>query len=179
MHRLWTLAVCALLAVVGCGDDPVPPPENPPPAWITPAAPADVIPELARAVMALDEPRLARLYAGPETGLVFLHTPATGDPWGYAEEMRRWHWLLESLQSASVATTLLRPFEARTDLGLDPNIWRAWESPYVTASLFDLQGPTDYQVESRASYVIVEDLAIAPGSEGKFRIYLQEDIAVP
>jgi hypothetical protein len=176
--RLWTLAACVLFTFSGCGDDPVPPTESPP-LWNTPAAPEDVIPELARAVMGLDEPRLARLYASPETGLVFLHFPTAGAPWGYAEELRRWHELFGSLQSASVATALDRPFVERTDLGLDPNRWRAWGSSYQTQSVFDLRGPTDYTVDGRSIFIVVEDVSIQQGAEGKFRLYRQEDLGIP
>ena len=133
-----------------------------------------------------------------------LSDPPTGEDvsWGYAEEMRIQrrmfrpqylqpgetpvppeHWL----QSVDITLTPTREFVERPDLyrsdsnpgGLDPGKWSATEAIYTTYVFFQLAGDTDYRVDGRANFVVIEDKTKTNGDPGKWLIYRWEDLGGP
>ena len=72
-----------------------------------------------------------------------------------------------------------RPDLYRSDVnpnGLDPAHWRAADAQYHAYVFFKTQGQTDYQVNGRANFVVVEDLRKQVGQARKFLIYRWEDL---
>jgi hypothetical protein len=72
----------------------------------------------------------------------------------------------------------------RTDLyrsdvnpqGLDPGRWRATEAEHHADVLWRTQGYSDYRVNGRVNFVVVEDLHKETGAARKFLIYRWEDL---
>ncbi|MFQ5600847.1 MAG: hypothetical protein ACE5G2_09870 [Candidatus Krumholzibacteriia bacterium] len=60
--------------------------------------------------------------------------------------------------------------------GLDPERWRATEATYRTSVFFDTLGEPDYQVEGRASFVVIDEGARSVGDPLKYHIYVWEDL---
>ena len=79
------------------------------------------------------------------------------------------------LASITINLTQMVEFQPRTDLGLDPTKWEATEARYGTHVLFDLQGPTDYEVNGEADFIVINDLSKAAGEERKFMLYRWTD----
>jgi hypothetical protein len=130
-----------------------------------------------------------------------LSDPApTGETsWGYTEETRIHRRMFKPqdplpgetpvpadlwLQSVDITLTPQGEFTERADLyqspsnpqGLDPAHWTATEATYGTYVFFQLAGSTDYQVNGRANYVVIEDKTKANGDPGKWLIYRWEDL---
>jgi len=88
------------------------------------------------------------------------------------------------LQSITITLQQNNPFAERPDLyksptnpdGLDSNVWKATESVYQANLLFDTQSPTDYRVDGKANFVVIENLTKASGEDRKFLIYRWEDL---
>jgi hypothetical protein len=60
--------------------------------------------------------------------------------------------------------------------GLNPARYKVTDAQYHTYVLFATQGPTSYQVNGRANFVVVEDLHKTVGENRKFLIYRWEDL---
>jgi hypothetical protein len=84
------------------------------------------------------------------------------------------------LQAVDITLTPRSEFVKRPDLyrsvsnpdGLDPARWRATEATYGTFVLFQLAGSTDYQVEARAAFVVIEEEAkLHVNDPGKWLLY--------
>jgi hypothetical protein len=60
--------------------------------------------------------------------------------------------------------------------GLDPRRWVATEALHNAYVFFKMSGDTDYQVNCRCNFVVLEDLRRQPGQERKFLFYRWEDL---
>jgi hypothetical protein len=88
------------------------------------------------------------------------------------------------LQSITITLTPTASFTERPDLyksptnpdGLDSNVWKAQECNYHAVLFFDTQSTTDYRVDGRANFVVIENLSKASGEDRKFLIYRWEDL---
>jgi hypothetical protein len=60
--------------------------------------------------------------------------------------------------------------------GLDPARWRAEEAVYEHFVLLDVHGATDYLVEGRCRYVVLEDLSVPKGWKGEFTLLRWEEL---
>jgi hypothetical protein len=122
--------------------------------------------------------------------------------WGYTEEVRIHQRMFHPdepppgdspvpadlwLQNVVITLTHTENFTERVDLysdnggldgKLDADIWRASDAVYDTYALFDMEG-TDYKVEGRANFIVIEDKTKSIGDAGKFLIYIWEDIQAP
>jgi hypothetical protein len=128
----------------------------------------------------------------------FLNEPE-GANWNLAEELRIHRRMFkpedplphetpvpEDLWLASIDIQLVAQTDwtERWDLyrsganptGLDPNHWRATDAQYAADVFFHMQGQTDYQVDGRCNFVVIEDLHKLAGQERKFLIYRWEDL---
>jgi hypothetical protein len=87
-------------------------------------------------------------------------------------------WLVD----VSISLSLQNEFTERTDLyienggELDHDRWNAFEGQYHAVIFFDTQSDTDYRVDGRANFVVIEDKTKASGTAGKFLIYRWEDL---
>jgi hypothetical protein len=90
----------------------------------------------------------------------------------------------------SISITLNRvssEWEERTDLyatpaepeGLDSDRWKAVGAEWHADIFFDTQSETDYRVDGKSYFVVVEDLSKNVGDERKFLIYRWEDLSTP
>jgi hypothetical protein len=90
------------------------------------------------------------------------------------------NWLV----SVDISLTLQTDFVERTDIyrspsnpdGIDGARWTATEATYGTYVLFQLAGITDYQVDGRANFVVIEDKTKTNADPGKWLIYRWEDL---
>jgi hypothetical protein len=197
--RLLLLCVAATaLVVAGCEDDPVVPPEPPPID-----SPEDLIQTLSRAYQQRDPDLFASILANDTSHnaeFLFLLSDPTPDnetQWGYVEEARIHQRMFRPhapppgdppvppeiwLQSLTITLTLEAEFAERTDLYtseggyLDRAKWRANSATYSTYLLFELAGDTDYRIEGRADFVVIDDLEKDTGDPGKFLILIWEDL---
>jgi hypothetical protein len=195
LHRA-ALAAAALLFVVGlgCGADEVtsPPPPPPPPL----ASPAEVIEHLRAAYVALDYAGFAALFPADGRGVDYTFILDEPDPvrgeqdWGLAEELEVHRRMFDPthplegenpvpaalwVKSIAMSLTPSRDFEERPDFGLAPP-WRAWEAAYHPNFTLDLAGSTDYHLDGRVNFIVIEDTSLPAGSQGKFFIYRWEDL---
>ena len=89
------------------------------------------------------------------------------------------------LQEVSITLIKTSDFEERTDLyqgnggTLDPARWRATDAEYQAILFFQTAGETDYSVDGRANFVVINDLSKAEGTDRKFLIYRWEDLGAP
>jgi hypothetical protein len=60
--------------------------------------------------------------------------------------------------------------------GLDGLRWKATGARYLCYVLFTTQGPTNYQINAPADFVVIEDLAKNVGSDRKFLLYRWDDL---
>jgi len=75
----------------------------------------------------------------------------------------------------------------RTDLyktptnpnGLDSERWKAGEAEFHADILFETQGDTDYRVDGRQNFIVIEDRVKAAGDARKYLIYRWEDLDPP
>jgi len=190
------------LIVLGCRDPAKPPRVEPQPT--VPILPEELIQELATVYQQRDYLAFENLF--PNAGdnapyLYFLSEPLPNGQtnWDVTEELRIHRRMFNPenplpgetpvpqalwLQSISITLTQTNPFAERSDLyqsptnpdGLDPNVWKAIESVYVANLFFDTQTTTDYRVDGRANFVVIENLAKASGEDRKFLIYRWEDL---
>jgi hypothetical protein len=72
----------------------------------------------------------------------------------------------------------------RTDLyhsagnptGLDASRWRATEAEFHADILFETQGDTDYRIDSRTSFIVIQDLGKPVGATRRYLIYRWEEL---
>jgi hypothetical protein len=198
LPRSLALALVLVLPALGsgCVFSPKTAPE-PPPVVIKPAeSPEQLIDNLRLAYLNRDIVLFTSLFPPDGVGVDYSFIlnapdPVTGDTdWGRTEELKVHRRMFDPenpqpgesqvpteywLQSISMSLTPIRAFEVRTGLGLPPK-WKAWEGQYHPNITFDLQGPTDYNVDGRANFLVIEDTELATGTEGKFLIYRWEDL---
>jgi hypothetical protein len=60
--------------------------------------------------------------------------------------------------------------------GLDPTRWRATEAMYNAYVFWHMAGQTDYMVDGRQNFVVIEDLQQTAGEDRKFLLYRWEDL---
>ena len=198
--------LCLVLGIalgsVGCHEKSVVCPAVPYPGVTSEQA---LIKNLESVYRKRDYEKFTTLFSNPTLGqpayLFLLSDPAPGGEtsWGYAEEMRIHRRMFEPqnvlpgetpvppgnwLVSIDISLTLQTDFVERTDLylspsnpqGLDPARWKATEATYGTYVLFQLAGTTDYQVDGRANFVVIQDKTRANGDAWKWLIYRWEDV---
>lgn len=172
-------------------------------ARIVPASPAELVAALQTAYQSRDFALLSALLSdapGAQFEFEGVTPPAPpANSWGREEE-RRIHlrmfdpaaippgdaplpaelWM-SSIDASFVQTS---PFVDRPDLyrdplgnraGLDPSRWRAHAAEFATIAFFETQGETDYRVDARVLFVVIEDLAPGAGPAKKFRLYRWEE----
>jgi hypothetical protein len=195
------LAVLGLV-LIGC-DKRTPVQVKPPPQGFDSAT--ALIRGLEVAYRQRNYEKFTNLFTNPTVGqpvyLFLLSDPApTGETsWGFTEEMRieRRMFIPQNplpgetgvpydlwLQSVDITLTPQGDFVDRPDLylssnnpnGLDPARWTATEATYGTYVFFQLAGSTDYQVNGRANFVVIEDKTKSNGDVGKWLIYRWEDL---
>jgi hypothetical protein len=90
----------------------------------------------------------------------------------------------------SITITLNRvssEWEERADLyatpaepeGLDPELWKPVGAEYQADVLFDTQSETDYRVDARQSFVVLDRRDRLEGVPGKFSLYRWEELGWP
>lgn len=160
---------------------------------------AEVIGKLSLAYQLMDQDRFDALLH-PDYQFR-LNAPADDgtEYWGAAEETHIHHRMLHPagipaieplpvdlwLVSIDLTMTQVTPFDPRPQYdvdpvrnpgGLDPSHWEARGADYSTTVFFETQGDTDYRVESRAEFVIANDLTKAVGDPRKFLLYRWNDL---
>jgi len=63
--------------------------------------------------------------------------------------------------------------------GLDSAKWKATEAEFHADILFETQGQTDYRVDSRENFIVIQDLDKSAGAPRRFLIYRWEDLDPP
>jgi hypothetical protein len=134
----------------------------------------------------------------------FLNAPVNGiTSWDATEELRIHRRMFNpedplpgeppvsvDLWPVTISIELTRTASAwveRTDLyrspgnpeGLDSAKWKASEAEFHADVLWELQGDTDYRIDGRQNFIVIEDLTKAPGEERKYLIYRWEDLDPP
>jgi hypothetical protein len=172
-------------------------------SWPCPIAdsPGELISKLASAYQTRNYDRFRSFFSTAGDGAPYLYSvdDSAGTTWDVGEELRlhrRMFWpedplpgetpvrqdlwfvcidiYLEPQTDWSLAPQYYR--SAGNPGGLDPARWRAFAARYRTYVLFDLQGPTDYQVNGGATFVVIEDLTMEVCTDGKFLLYRWEDL---
>jgi hypothetical protein len=128
----------------------------------------------------------------------FLNEPA-GANWDLTEELRIHRRMFEPqhpvpgespvpqdlwLLNIEIQLVPQKQWTERPDLyrspgnptGLDPARWRVTEAMYNAYVFWHTQGQTDYQVNSRQNFVVVEDRRRSPGEARKFLLYRWEEL---
>jgi len=196
----WLVLPLALICLIqpACDDSepfvPVPAPIDSPDKLIQTLARAyaERRPELFASILAND--------ADHQAEYLFLlsdPTPENETQWGHAEETRIHRRMFDPahpdpgdtavppaiwLQNLTITLTLEGEFTERTDLYtaqggyLDRAKWKATAATYSAFILFELAGDTDYRVEGRANFVVLEDLEKPIGDAGKFLLLIWEDL---
>ena len=131
----------------------------------------------------------------------FLNEPVNGvSNWDLTEELRIHRRMFKpedplpgedevppDLWLVSITINLSRTavnWVERTDLyktptnpeGLDSAKWKASEAEFHADILFELQGDTDYRVDGKHNFIVIEDVTKAAGTDRKFLIYRWEDL---
>lgn len=92
-------------------------------------------------------------------------------------------WLVSiSISVAPESAFVDEPAYYRSDTnpgGLDPARWRATAATGAVSVLFETQGETDYQVSSRARFVVANDRSKASRVAGKYTFYRIEVVDSP
>jgi hypothetical protein len=196
------LVTCAALLASSCYD---PAKVIAPPACTDCYASADeLIAGLSTAYRQRDYDRFTGLFpatADSAPYLFILNEPVNGVAnWGLTEELRIHRRMFvpedplpgeipvpDELWLNSITITLARTATAwleRTDLymsaanpaGLDPVRWRATEAEHHADVFFETAGDTDYRVDGRVNFVVIEDLAKQAGYMHRLLIYRWEDL---
>lgn len=193
------------LLLAGCdwftGHKKTVPPPNPYPVLDSETA---LVKTLEIAYSKLDLDKFQSLFPPPENAnYLFLLSEVTSGgetSWGVTEEKRIHRRMFQPqkpllgenpvppenwLQSVDIALTPETEFFERPDLyrsssnpaGLDPAKWRATQARYGAYLLFQLAGTTDYQIDARENFVVIEDLT-KPGAAdpGKWFLYRWQDL---
>jgi len=190
------------LLLAGC-NDPNTPPENPASPIDSPDAVVNALAvayreqdfALLRSILADDPARNAEY-------VFYLSEPTEfGEvQWEYGEEVRIHRRMFRPydpvgrerpvpaelwLASVAIHLTPATVWEERDDLysanegadeKLDPAVWKAVQARYDTDVLFDTQSELDYLVRGAANFVVIEDLTKRRGADGKFLLYIWEDL---
>jgi len=162
---------------------------------------SELIVQLRDAYQRRDYDCFANLFSTEDDGAPYtfwLNEPL-GESWGLTEELRIHRRMFKpedplpgetpvapDLWLASI-TIQLEPqteWTERPDLyvseanptGLDPARWVVTEAQFNAYVFFETQGETDYQVNGRANFVVVEDLTKTSGTDRKFLVYRWEDL---
>jgi hypothetical protein len=186
-------ATILLAAGLACDSDDVTAP-SPPRAGAR--SPQELIDNLRLAYIYQDLGLFTTLFPLDSLGVDYafsLNAPdqVTGDTdWGRTEELKVHRRMFDPehpqpgesrvpteywLHSISMSLTPVHTFSERTGLGLPPK-WKVWEGQYHPHIIFDLQGRTDFAVDGRANFLVIEDTEVPTGIEGKFLIYRWEDL---
>lgn len=196
----WALA----LLVLGCNSPTKQDPRIGPPPPPPPQSAEELIQALSKAYQQRDYVAFENLFPAPPDSapyLYFLSEPLPNGQtnWDLTEELRihRRMFNPESplpgetpvpqeiwLQSITITLTPLVDFAERPDLyrsptnpnGLNPDLWKATECVYQANLFFDTQSSTDFRVDGRENFVVIENLAKASGEDRKFLIYRWEDL---
>ncbi|UCE02213.1 MAG: hypothetical protein JSW67_13320 [Candidatus Latescibacterota bacterium] len=186
------LSVVIALLLLGCGDDPVEPPNDPD----TIESEAQLIEALASAYRSQDLPLFESLFAN-DVGAVYSFTRVQGDSvevlWDSDEETRIHARMFEPqgiappeppladalwIEAVQITLTRLEDFSERQDLyrsdsnpeGLDPERWRASEARYTTDVAIAARR-TQFRVEGEsARFLVIRDLAKNAGETQRFLI---------
>lgn len=194
--RFATIAIClATTLFTSCIFSPTQKKGDPPAG--PPAKPEDIISALQDAYQKKDYDKFKSILSnepGAEYSFILNQPdPITGETsWGLTEELRIHQRMFHPespapgdtpvdanlwLESVSIHLTLAQSaFTQRTDLGL-PAVFKAWEAVYTTDVLFDLAGPTDYLVNGKANFIVIDNTSKQVGDTGKFLLYRWEDVA--
>jgi hypothetical protein len=133
------------------------------------------------------------LFPAPEDSVEYTFFPSFPingvDTWGLDRELRihRAMFRCDSilppsdlwLVSISISLSRIALWVESTDLyrspsnpsGLDPARWRATEAQFHADILFETQGETDYRVDGRQDFVVIQDLQKSPGARRRYLIY--------
>ena len=138
---------------------------------------------------------------GDPSYIFILYAPQLGDPpnWNRTEELRIHRRMFEPenvppgempvvpelwLQAIHIVLSPAGSWTERPDLyqspsnpdGLDPVRWRVTEAQYHASIFWDTQSQTDYRVDGRQNFIVVDDLTKSTGESGKFALYRWEDL---
>ncbi len=164
-----------------------------------PRTQGELIENLQEAYARRDYDIYRSLFPAPEDSLPFYFFLDTGGNWDGTEELRihRRMFLPQApltgetpvpqdlwLVSIDIQLTPQTEWTERPDLyrsasnptGVDPGKWRVMEASYHAYVFFKTQGLTDYMVNGRENFVVVENLRKQPGEARKFLIYWWEDL---
>jgi hypothetical protein len=205
MRQLKLLAALVVtILILGCEEDPVTPPCTTCPCTDCYETQDALVQGLSSAYRTRNYDEFAKLFPTQEDNApyyFFLNEPVNGiSNWDLTEELRIHRRMFkpedplpgetpvpQELWLESISITLDRTaaeWTERTDLyrsdanpaGLDPAKWKATEAEYHADVLFNTVGNTDYRVDGRANFVVIEDLQRATGAAHKFLIYRWEDL---
>jgi hypothetical protein len=203
MWAAMCFAIGFTLLLAGC-DSPSSGKKTAPNPYPTLDSPSALIKTLEVAYHRLDYDKFMTLVATQDSAsYLFLlggFTQTGETSWGAAEEIRIHRRMFrpksvvpheapvpqeQVLQSVDISLIPLREFVERGDLyrsvwnpgGLDPGRWRATEATYGTYLLCQLAGVTDYQIDGRANFVVIEDKTKPRANDpGKWLLYRWEDL---
>jgi hypothetical protein len=173
----------------------------PPTTCKTATTQTELITELKNAYQRRDYDCFANLFSNETDGaeyFFFLNEPE-GANWDLTEELRIHRRMFKPedplpgetpvpqdlwLVSIDIQLQPQTEWTDRPDLyvseenptGLDPARWRATEAAHNAQVFFKMSGQTDYSVDGRANFVVIEDLTKAAGTDRKFLIYRWEDL---
>lgn len=154
-----------------------------------------------------DIEKFTNLFSTSSDGVPYsfiLNAPVNGiDSWDLDEELRIHRRMFapdaplpgetpvqDELWLVSITINLSRTtatWGERTDLyktptnpdGIDATKWLASEAEYHADILLETQGETDYRVDGRMNFILLEDRAKTRGEARKFLIYRCEDLEPP
>jgi hypothetical protein len=199
----WIIAIIASMTVVlGC-DEPAKVQQGPP-CTNCASSQDELIQLLAASYHDRDLGRFTDLFpihADSADYAFFLTAPVNGvDNWDLTEELRIHRRMFDpshplpseyavprELWLNTVTIALSRTTSSwveRTDLyksptnptGLDGAKWRITEAEYHADILFNTDGDTDYRVDSRENFIVIQELAKSAGTPRRYRIYRWEDL---
>lgn len=200
--RVGAAAMLTALVVLGCDStDPSAPSATQP---VVPTSPEELIQNLALAYRTCNYAAFENLFPDADDNAPYLHDLSEPLPngqtfWDLTEELRIFRRMCNPenplpgetpvpqylwLQSITITLTQIGSFFERPDLyespanpdGLDSNVWKAMECTYRVDVLFDTQSTTDYRVDGRVNFVVIEHLSKASGADRKFLIYRWVDL---
>ena len=200
-RRSFLAATIVAVSLLACEDPITPPPAQPPPIDSAEA----VVAALARAYLQRDPVLFQSLLAHEPTAnadFFFILSQPTDlgeTQWEYEEEIRIHQRMFRPdtavppvdadlwLNALTITLSKQENFAERHDLysvnhgedgKLDTDRWRVMDARYTAYVFFDMVG-SDYKVEGVANFVVLEDPAKPAGSDGKFLLYIWEDISAP
>jgi hypothetical protein len=203
--RLRIAALVVATVVLGC-DEPAKVTEQP---TCTNCAGSEdeLIQLLAKAYRERDFARYTDLFptaADAAPFFFFLNAPVNGiDNWDLTEELRIHRRMFKpgdplpgetqvptELWLVSITINLSRTaatWVERTDLyktpanpnGLDSNKWKVTEGEFHADIMFETQGDTDYRVDGRHNFIVIQDLEKTAGAPRRYVLYRWEDLDPP